>query len=213
MADSEDTEDFSAKLQSLQQIWESLGPGFYSWFFKYHAQKFKECFTRLTQEHLEINTRYYNNNLELKHRQQKKKLRDLNISGDISQVAGALEKWIEENYYNEIVLAIRGLGKYRLAPGFTVFLVESVLWSRWSTGKREQNMKRFFEFTPKPSETYQKPANGGKKSNRDASSKRRCLEPEPELFVDRIADKGTITPIKLAKSKNLANDWEKYKFK
>ena len=74
-------------------------------------------------------------------------------------------------------------------------------------------MKRFFEFTPKPSETYQKPANGGKKSNRDASSKRRCLEPEPELFVDRIADKGTITPIKLAKSKNLANDWEKYKFK
>ena len=121
MADSEDTEDFSAKLQSLQQIWESLGPGFYSWFFKYHAQKFKECFTRLTQEHLEINTRYYNNNLELKHRQQKKKLRDLNISGDISQVAGALEKWIEENYYNEIVLAIRGLGKYRLAPGFSVF--------------------------------------------------------------------------------------------
>ena len=39
-------------------------------------------------------------------------------------------------------------------------------------------------------------------------SKRRCLEPEPELFVDRIADKDTITPIKLAKSKNVANDWE-----
>ena len=75
-------------------------PGFYNWFFKNHAQKFKECVTRLAQEQLEINTRYYNNNLELKHRQQKKKLRDLNISGDISQVLGALEKWIEENYYN-----------------------------------------------------------------------------------------------------------------
>ena len=76
----------------LQQIWESLVPGFYSWFFKNYAQKFKECLTRLAQEQLEINTRYYNNNLELKHRQQKKKLRDLNISGDISQVSAALDK-------------------------------------------------------------------------------------------------------------------------
>ena len=68
LADADDAEDFSAKLQSLQQIWESLVPGFYSWFFKNHAQKFKECLTRLAQEQLEINTRYYNNNLELKHR-------------------------------------------------------------------------------------------------------------------------------------------------
>ena len=66
-----DAEDLSAKLQSLQQIWKSLVPGFYNWFFKYHAQKFKEVLTRLAQEQLEINTRYYNNNLELKHRQQK----------------------------------------------------------------------------------------------------------------------------------------------
>ena len=28
------------------------------------------------------------------------------------------------------------------------------------------------------------------------------------MFVDRIADKGTVTPIKLAKSKNVASDWE-----
>ena len=92
LADAENAEDFSAKLQSLQQIWESLVPGFYNWFFKNHAQKFKECLTRLAQEQLEINIRYYNNNLELKHRQQKKKSRDLNISVDISQVSGALEK-------------------------------------------------------------------------------------------------------------------------
>ena len=91
-ADADDAENVSAKLQSLQQIWESLVPGFYSWFFKNYAQKFKECLTRLPQEQLEINTRYYNNNLELKHRQQKKKLRDLNISGDISQVSAALDK-------------------------------------------------------------------------------------------------------------------------
>ena len=118
--------------------------------------------TRLAQEQVEINTRYYNNNLELKHRQQKKKLCDLNISGDFSQVSGALKKGIEENYYNEIVLAIGGLGKYRLAPGFTVFSVESALWSRWSTERRQQHLGRFFEFIPKPSETYQKPANASR---------------------------------------------------
>ena len=98
LADAENAEYFSAKLQSLQQIWESLVSGFYNWFFKNHAQKFKEYLTRLAQEQLEINIRYYNNNLELKHRQQKKKTRDLNksrdlnISVDISQVSGALEK-------------------------------------------------------------------------------------------------------------------------
>ena len=88
-----------------------------------------------------------------------------------------------------------------------MFSVESALWSRWSTERREQYLERFFEFIPEPSETYQKPANAGRKSSRDASSKRR-LELEPELFVDRVVDKGTVTPIKLAKSKNVANDWE-----
>ena len=83
--------------------------------------------TRLAQEHLEINTCYYDSNLELKYRQQKKKLRDLNSSANISQVSGALKKWVEENYYNETVLAIRGLGKYGLAPVFTVLSVESAL--------------------------------------------------------------------------------------
>ena len=97
MADAEDAEDFSAMLQSWQQIWESLVPGFYSWFFKNHAHKFIECLTRLVQEQLGINTHYCNNNLELKHRQQKKKLHNLIISGEISQVSGALEKWLEEN--------------------------------------------------------------------------------------------------------------------
>ena len=86
--------------------------------------------------------------------------------------------------------------------------MESALWSRWSTERREQHLKRLFEYIPKPSETYQKPAKAGIKSNRDASSKFHCLEPEPELLVTRIADKGTITPIKLAKSKNVANNWE-----
>ena len=42
-ADADDAENVSAKLQSLQQIWESLVPGFYSWFFKNHAQKFKNA--------------------------------------------------------------------------------------------------------------------------------------------------------------------------
>ena len=70
-------------------------------------------------------------------------------------------------------------------------------------------MGRFFEFIPKPSETYQKPANTGKNSSRDASSKRRWLELESELFDNRIADKPiTVTLIKLAKSNNVAIDWE-----
>ena len=54
--------------------------------------------------------------------------------------------------------------------------------------RREQHLKRFFEFIPKPSETYQKSANAGKKSSRDTSLKRRYIEPEPELFVSKYQE-------------------------
>lgn len=74
-----------------------------------------------------------------------------------------LKKWISENFYNESLLAICGLGKYRLASGYTSFSVDPTLWSKWSDQRKEQHMKRFFEYVAKSSEIYQKSANAGKK--------------------------------------------------
>ena len=55
-------------------------------------------------------------------------------------------------------------------------------------GRKKAAFENFFVFMPKPSEMYQKPANAGKKSSRDASSKCLCLEPEPELFVNKYQE-------------------------
>ena len=74
--------------------------------------------------------------------------------------------------------------------------------------KKKAAFEKIYLIQSKTKWMYQKPANTGKKSSRDASSKWRCVEPEPELFVDRIADKGTVTPTKLVKPKNVENDWE-----
>lgn len=45
----------------------------------------------------------------------------------------------------------------------TSFSVDPTLWSKWSDQRKEQHMKRFFEYVAKSSEIYQKSANAGKK--------------------------------------------------
>ena len=103
-------------------------------------------------------------------------------------------------------MAVRGLGKYRLAPGYTSFSVDPTLWSKWSDQRKEQHMKRYFEYVAKPSEIYQKPANAGKKGN-SFEVKRRSTQPEAEIFIDRV-NKDTVTPIKLTKTNKETGEWE-----
>ena len=92
LADAYYSKEFQVRLQSLKEVWNNLVPGFYNWFLRNHAPKFQECLTHIAQENLDINGRYYNNNIELKHRQQKKKLKDLNVTGDFRKVSSVLEK-------------------------------------------------------------------------------------------------------------------------
>ncbi|PFX17680.1 hypothetical protein AWC38_SpisGene17985 [Stylophora pistillata] len=46
LADSDDEEDFDAKLQSLRPIWETLAPGFHSWFIKHSISSRKSVSER-----------------------------------------------------------------------------------------------------------------------------------------------------------------------
>ena len=71
-----------------------------------------------------------------------------------------LEKWITE-FYLEEERAVRGLGKYRLAPGYDQFQVDPVKWNRWGPERQAQHLSALRNFTPKSYDMYKKPRAAG----------------------------------------------------
>jgi len=183
LADADDEDDFAAKLSSFESIWEDIAPTFHQWFNKNHAPLFIECLIQTVREELGIYKRFYNNNLELNHKLQKKKFKEINNSKtkvDVFAASDVLQTWVDENFFTEISLALRGFGKYKLAHGYEQFFVQSQTWTRWSPDRRNQHIQAFLKFSPKPSQLYHKPASAGLKR---PGQKRRSSE-EATIFIE-----------------------------
>ena len=206
LADSEDPADYEAKLASLKDVWNGLVPGFYEWFDKHRSEQFKTCLIYSARQELGLSRRFYTNRLELKHKLQKKRLRESEVPKEVAKVTETLEGWTKE-FYAEEERALRGLGKYRVAPGYEHFLVDPVTWNKWGPQRQAQHLSSFRQFTPKSYITYNKPSAAGLKA---APSKkvRRCNLPEPELFLTRTdPEPQVVTPLRLYKGAN-NNQWE-----
>ncbi|XP_066932127.1 uncharacterized protein [Clytia hemisphaerica] len=203
LADAENVEDLTAKLNSLEEDWQRNAPGFFDYFKQNHFARFSDCLVQSARDKLQIDGRYYNNNLELLHKLQKKKREDLKIaSKDVVVMSDVLNRWIEENFYSQISLAIRGKGKYRLAPEYATFYVSPSRYRDMTDEQRSRHITKFLQFIPTPSNTYKKPQDSGKKKK---VVKRRATQEEPALFVVRH-DQSTpaIAPVKIRKS---AENW------
>ena len=100
------------------------------------------------RKNLGIEGRFYTNGLELKHKLQKKRLREADVPKEVSVVTKELKSWSEEFYLEEI-RALRGIGKYCLATGYESFFVNPVLWNHWSPERQSQHVSKFREFIPK----------------------------------------------------------------
>ena len=131
LADTEDEDDFDVKLDSLKSVLDKTAPGFHNWFLKKGAQQFKESLIMSARQRIGIEGHFYTNGLDCKHKLQKKRLREGEIPNEVACVSEELQKWSEE-FYIEEARAIRGLGKYRLAPGYDHFHVDPNKWNRWS---------------------------------------------------------------------------------
>ena len=154
------------------------------------------------RKRLGIEGRFYTNGLELKHKLQKKRLRETDVPKEVSSVTAELQKWSEE-FYVEESRAVRGLGKYRLAPGYDQFHIDPVKWNRWGPERQSQHISSFREFVPKAYDSYRKPSSAGHKTSPKAG-KRRAELPEPKLFADRVPvnpppKKIAVTPLRLTK--------------
>ena len=134
-----------------------------------------------------------------------------NVPKEVAAVTVQLKTWAED-FYLEEVRAIRGLGKYRLAPGYDRFQVDPVRWNRWGPERQAQHLESFRKFIPSSYDTYAKPKSAGLKST-PKSQKRRADLPEPELFVDRISPPPSkkfptaVTPLRISKT-GKDDDWK-----
>ena len=202
LADADDPEDFQIKLARLETVWESLVPGFHRWFTKHRSEQFKTCLVLSARQNLGITGRFYTNGLELKHRLQKKRLREDEIPEEVASVTSMLEKWTTE-FYLEEERAVRDLGKYRLAPGYDQFQVDPVKWNRWGPERQAQHLSALRNFIPKSYDIYKKPRAAGLKTSPQSKTRRVHL-PEPEIFTDRVEvgdeKSQAVTPIRLSKS-------------
>ena len=181
LADAVDEEDLDVKLMSLKNVWDELLPNVHSWFVKNRSEKFKANLVLSARSHLNIKGRFYTNGLVF------------------------LSEFVDE-FYTEAARALRGVGRYRLAPGYENSYVDPSKWNQWSVKRREQHLNAFFAYIPKQSYCYQKLASAGlKKAPR---VKRRVEKKEPAFFLDRtlgqsLMPKDKVTPIELA---NIGHD-------
>ena len=183
LADADNEQDFVAKFESLMDLWESLVPYFHAWFGKHRCDLFKTTIIWSAKDRIGIGDSFYNNRLEVMHKLQKKKAKEASVEKEATAIINLLKEWVN-SYRTEAVRAVRGLGKYRLAPGYQQFAVDPVRWMRWSVDRQEQHCSVFFNYIPTVSETFQKPMNAGLKCK--VPKKRRRDPEEPELFLDRI---------------------------
>ena len=115
------------------------------------------------QTKLNISGRFYTNSLESAHCLQKKFLAEEgHKSVNVVEVTVFLVDWINK-FYTELVRALRGMWRYRLAVGYQDFFIEPVKWNQWSSDKRQKHVDKFLKFCLTESQCYQKPLPAGLK--------------------------------------------------
>ena len=185
----------------MKIVWNGLLPSFHNWFITHRADIIRSKLVLSARTKLNISGRFYTNSLESVHHLQKKFLAEEGHKPvNVVEVNVFLVDWINE-FNTELVRALRGMGRYRLAVGYQDFFVEPVKWNQWRPDRRQKHVDKFLKFRPTEIQCYRKPLSAGLK--KEPRPKRRIEKGEAEIFIDRAATlpptTSQVTPIKLSK--------------
>ena len=179
MADSRDAEEFSARLDSLQESWECLCPGFYQWFCQKRKHLFVKSVIESARSNVNIQGLFYNNSIESEHYCEKKE--QSFQKGGINDVIKTL-KCLTERQEDEEVRAIYGSGLYSLSKEFKKFEMNSVRWHSMKEEERRNHVAKFRSYRPILEDYFEKP----KASGRTPNERKRDRKPEADLIFDRL---------------------------
>ena len=93
LAEALDEDDFSIKLQSLKDSWESLCPGFFNWFKKTRVSQFLKRRIQAARIDYDSEAFYYQNDIESIHAVEKRKqcFKKENIAAALSDIQSIVE--------------------------------------------------------------------------------------------------------------------------
>ena len=208
LAESHDSDDFSAKLNSLQSKWESQCTGFFQWFMEKRKSKFIESVIMSAREGTDVSGLFYQNDIESMHFVEK--LNQCFQKKSVPEVVCSF-KSLMERQENEEIRAIYGAGSYVISTPYKSFQVDSARWHHWSENNRRDHIEKFRAYSPTLSDEFHKPKNAGRKPGFEI----RCRSTEePDVLIDRVTDQlqGESNPVipklTITKSPN-SRQWSK----
>ena len=92
LANAIDVSDFNVKLESLKSVWDSIVPGFHSWFVRKRAPIFQNQVVSEALDCLQLNARFTSNRLEVMHKIQKKNNAEANSGFEVTSVLKTLHQ-------------------------------------------------------------------------------------------------------------------------
>ena len=115
IADATDSDDFHAKLLSLEPRWKELCPGFYNWFLTHRKKEFLQSVIQPAREDTNVVGLFYQNDIESVHTIEKR-IQCFKM-GSVLEAVNTIKILIEREE-NEEVLALYGGGRYVLSQEY-----------------------------------------------------------------------------------------------
>ena len=181
LADSEDVDDFVAKLASLKPRWDKLCGGFFSWFVANRKKEFEQSVIKSARVGTNVRGLYYQNDVESEHAVQKRL--QCYKKGSVIDAINTVKTLIKREEQQE-VLAIYGGDKHVLAPSYKNWFASK--WHSWGDDQKEKYLQDFRSAKPSVESTFLKPANPGQKPG---YKQRIRITTPPTAVVDRHASR------------------------
>ena len=158
IAEAIDPDDFNTKLDSLEDRWEALCPGFHQWFIWNRRPLFLKSVIQSARLNSDSTGLYYQNDIESIHASEK---RYQNFKKESIEVALSNIQKIMQSEENDKIHALYGAGNYCLSTEYQKFKVASHVWHCWSEESKADHLRKFREYVPNISDTFCMPANVG----------------------------------------------------
>ena len=134
-----DPDDFNAKLDSLEDRWEALCPGFHQWFVRNRKSLFLESVIQSARLNSDSTGLYYQNDIEFIHASEKCYQ---NFKRESIEVALSIIQKIIQREENDKIRALYGAGNYCLSPKYWTFQVGSHVWHSWSEERKADHLRK-----------------------------------------------------------------------
>ena len=182
LAEAKDRDEFSTVLQSLEEKWNSLCPGFFEWFQKNRKVKFESSVICSAREGTNVIGMFYQNDIESMHYIEKRN-QCFKKESVVDAVRSLRDLALRQE--NDEIRSLYGAGSYSIAAEYSRFKVDSARWHQWDESRRREHVQKFRKYETTPTDSFVKPKNSGRKP---CFQQRKRNDEPPSVIIDLIQE-------------------------